>query len=297
MNTKKQLKSIVKEKNKCQNMSIIFFILCLIIVIILSCLYSFYLLMFLPLALVITYFINDAWFIFNIFKSNKSLQEDKIKYKKNIVPSVLEELFENVEYIPDKGIDEKTLIDTEMINTGDSYDSEDYVKGKYKNINFEFSDVFMYEDIKDKNGNKKRETIFAGQWIIFDFKKKFKSKLLVSTNNFPVFNKLSNVQFEDTDFSNNFIVQAKNEKDAFRILKPDFIENLKKLKRNLGNYFTLYFVENKLHIALYNYIDFFEPNLYSDIDVKEEKEKIKKDLKTITDFIDVLELDNDIFKN
>ena len=297
----KKLKEINKQRKKKISIyikiAIILFIICSSVLIVLSFLYSFYLLILMFLILLVLFFINTGTFIFSIFKFEQPYSETKIKYKKSIVPSVLKEIFDDVEYIPENGIKEKVLIDTEMINTGDSYDSEDYVKGKYKNINFEFSDVFMYEDIKDKAGNKKRETIFSGQWIIFDFNKKFKSKLLVSTNNFPVFSQLSNIKFEDIDFNNNFIVQAKDEKEAFKILTPIFIENLKKLKNDLGIYFTLYFVDSKLHIALYNYVDLFEFNQYSDIDIKKEKEKIKKDLNIITEFIDVLEQDNNIFKN
>ena len=288
---------VAKKIDKYIKVVTILFMICSLVLIILSFLYNFYLLILLFIILLILFFINTGDFIFSIFRFNQSFQEDNIKYKKSIVPSILKEIFDDVEYIPEKGIEEKVLINTEMIDTGDFYDSEDYVKGKYKNINFEFSDVFIYEDVKNKDGKKKRETTFSGQWMIFDFNKKFKSKLLVSTNNFPVFSQLSNVQFEDVDFNNNFIVQAKDEEDAFYILNQTFIENLKKLKNDLGIYFTLYFVDSKLHMALYNYIDLFEFNLYDEVDIKKEKEKIKKDLKVITDFIDILELDNDIFKN
>lgn len=298
---KQKIEKINKARNKTLNIntkvSIIFLIISSVTIIFLAIMYGLYLLFFLIPVLAIVLIINTASFIFNAVKYIEPMDEVRNEYKENIVFNVLKEFFEDITYIPEKGIEEKVLRDTQMVYTGDRYYSNDYVKGKYKDISFEFSDILMEDEKRDKDGKEEIETIFGGQWMIFDFNKSFKSKLTISANDFPIFSKLSNIKFEDPDFNDNFIVQAKDEEEAFYILTPNFMEKLKKLKNDLGSYFSLYFVDNKLHIALYNYKDFFELDLYNDVDIEKEKEKIREEIKSIINFIDVLELDNNIFKN
>lgn len=51
-----------------------------------------------------------------------------------------------------------------------------------------------------------------------------------------------------------------------------------------------------MHIGLHNKKDLFEPNVYKRINLEEEKQKILIDVKIITEFVDTLDLDNDLFK-
>ena len=101
---------------------------------------------------------------------------------------------------------------------------------------------------------------------------------------------------EDNEFNNLFTVFAVSEHEAFYILTPHFMEKIKELTSKLKCGIMLGFVDNKLHIAVNNYKDSFEYNVFRPINEKEIEESITKDIKLITDFVDELNLDNDLFK-
>ena len=56
------------------------------------------------------------------------------------------------------------------------------------------------------------------------------------------------------------------------------------------------FLDNKLYVAVDNREDSFEYNVFEPIDEKEINNNITKDIKLITDFVNELNLDNDLFK-
>lgn len=60
--------------------------------------------------------------------------------------------------------------------------------------------------------------------------------------------------------------------------------------------FNPYEVENKLHVAVNNGDDSFEYNVLNPINEEEIEQDIIKDIKLITDFVNELNLDNNLFK-
>ena len=60
--------------------------------------------------------------------------------------------------------------------------------------------------------------------------------------------------------------------------------------------FNPYEVENKLHVAVNNDEDSFEYNVLNPINEEEIEQDIIKDIKLITDFVNELNLDNNLFK-
>lgn len=52
-------------------------------------------------------------------------------------------------------------------------------------------------------------------------------------------------------------------------------------------------INSKIYIGLHNRKDF---NVYKKIDLEKEKQIMLRDIKIITDFVDILDLDNDLFK-
>ena len=75
------------------------------------------------------------------------------------------------------------------------------------------------------------------------------------------------------------------------------MERIQNLGKNSGGKILLCFVDNKLHIGLCNNKDSFEPpSVFKKIDETKELEKVSRDMKIITNFIEELNLDNDLFK-
>lgn len=233
----------------------------------------------------------------------KYVREYTSLYKNYFVYNALKEIFTDLEYEPEIGISEETLRDTKMIDTSDRYYSNDFIKGKYKDVNFVSSDVHIEEEHerKDKDGNTETYyvTLFMGRWFIFNFNKTFKSNLCVTqTTSVIRFYEINyeKINLEDEEFNKNFLVYAQNEHEAFYILSPSFMERVKDLSLKINGKLILCFNDNKLYLGLNNYSDSFEPSMYKKVDEAFIKDTIKKDIDVIINFIEELDLDNDLFK-
>lgn len=237
--------------------------------------------------------------------NSKDITKFEKEYKNIFVLGSLKKIFDGLEYKPENGISEETIDKIGMMNTGDRFSSNDYISGVYKNIHFEQSDIEIEEkhEEKDDDGNTKTtwETIFCGRWMIFDFNKKFKANMVVSSIDFngdyvPLSKDYSQVKMEDVNFNKEFSVWTNLEHDAFYILTPHFMEKIKDIYKKLDCAIMLCFVDNKLHVAIDNLEDSFEYNVLEPIDEDKINDGITKDIKLITDLVDELNLDNDLFK-
>lgn len=232
----------------------------------------------------------------------------KVIYKDYYVKKALESVFTDLEYKPDEGISETVIRETEMMNMGDDFESNDFFSGKYKNINVEQADVEITEERERENSDGDTETytvtLFRGKWMIFDFNKPFKANMQVKSkwfDNSKIINwgkdiKFKRVKLEDEEFNKYFTVYAQDEEEAFYILTPHFMDKIKKVSNNVSGELLLCFINNKLHIGLDSNDDSFEPSLLSNSTEEQINNNILADIKVITNFIDQLNLDNDLFK-
>lgn len=227
------------------------------------------------------------------------------EYKNIYVLNFLKQNFENIIYKPEEGISKKEIKKYNTLNLGDKFTSNDYICGTYKNVKFEQSDIHIQEkyEEEDKDGNKiiTWETIFEGRYMIFDFNKNFKSNVQVISNDFikrslPRIKNNKKVKLEDIEFNKMFKIYSEIEHDAFYILTPHFMEKIKKLYKELDAPIKLTFMKNKLHVAVNNGEDSFEYNVLNPINEEEIEQDIIKDIKLITDFVNELNLDNNLFK-
>ncbi len=230
------------------------------------------------------------------------------EYKNMFVLKSLQATFNELIYEPDKGLNKEIISNTGMMYMGDRYTSNDFVSGKYKDINVVQADVHIEEEHEttDSNGHTTTYwvTIFKGRWMIFDFNKYFKANIQVSQKGFGN-SKISNwgktlkykkVMMEDQEFNNAFRTYAQDEHDAFYILTPSLMEKIKKVTNNISGKLLFCFIDNKLHIGLQNGKDSFEHSIFRKINEQQSIEEISKDIKIITNFIDELNLDNNLFK-
>lgn len=247
--------------------------------------------------------------IIAIICTYKQSREYKLAFKNFFVKSSLEKIFTNLKYEPENGIPRSTIAQTDMMYMGDRYSSNDLIKGRYKDIGFTQSDVHIEEkqEHTDSDGNTRTTyiTIFKGRWMVFDFNKNFKANVQVCQKRFgnnkvnSLFskNKLQKIEMESQEFNKIFQVYAQQPLDAFYILTPKIMEKVINLdNRNQGK-LLLCFVDNKLHVGIYDNKDSFEHgSVFVKIKQEETSERISQDILKITMFIDELELDNDLFK-
>lgn len=239
---------------------------------------------------------------------NKQITEFNNGFKNKYVLSSLNKIFTDLKYFPDKGLDYGVIANTRMMDMGDRYSSNDYFEGKYKNVNVKQADVHIEEEQQttDSDGHTTTTwvTIFEGKWMIFDFNKTFTANVQVSqkgfgnsrVNNWGEKNKYKKVEMEDAEFNKMFRIYAQNEHDAFYILTPSLMEKIKNLAKTVSGKLLLCFINNELHIGLYNYKDSFEHSVYKKIDEEKINDDISKEIKIITNFVDELNLDNSLFR-
>lgn len=236
--------------------------------------------------------------------SHKDVSLFKSTYKKSVILNIFKNLFTDIQYMPEKGISRSVLDSTNMIDTGDNFYSDDYMCAKYKNVSFEFSDVEIEEEYTDSDGDKHTVTIFEGQWYVFDFNKSFKADLQVCEKGFrnakrgSFFGtkKFSKVELEDIEFNKEFNVYAQNSLDAFYVLTPGTMTKIKELNDKVKGKMLFCFINNKLHVGLHSGKNLFEPQLFKEINIEKNHKQAIEEVKTITHFIDVLDLDNDLFR-
>lgn len=249
-------------------------------------------------------------FIIAMFCTSKQAKEYSLAFKSYFVKSSLANIFTNLNYQPDNGISRATIASTNMMRMGDRYSSNDLVTGNYKTIGFTQSDVHIEEEheTRDSDGHTRRYyvTIFKGRWMIFDFNKTFKADVQVAQKGFGN-NKLGSwfsgeqkfekVEMESQEFNKAFNVYAQQPLDAFYILTPKIMEKIRNLDEKNEGKLLLCFIDNKLHVGIYNYEDSFEhKSVFKPIDEEKTRTDISTDIQKITMFIDELELDNDLFK-
>lgn len=262
---------------------------------------------FLPL-LIFEFFIVPTVAIVTLILSSIPYSKYKVIYKDYYVKKALDSIFTDLEYKPNEGISETIISNTKMMNMGDNFESNDYFTGKYKNNNVEQADVTITEERERENSEGEKEeytvTLFRGKWMIFDFNKPFKANMQVKSkwfDNSKIINwgsdiKYKRVKLEDEEFNKYFTVYAQDEEEAFYILTPHFMDKIKKVSNNVSGELLLCFIDNKLHIGLDNNNDSFEPSMLSNYTEEQINNNILADIKVITNFIDQLNLDNDLFK-
>ena len=239
---------------------------------------------------------------------SKPIKTFTMAFKDLFVLKSLKSIFTDLQYNPMVGIDEGIIRETQMMNMGDRYSSNDLIIAKYKNINIMQADVHIEEEHQttDSDGHTTTTyvTIFRGRWMIFDFNKTFKANLQLcqkgfsnsKLNNWGNKEKFKKVMLEDEAFNKMFRTYAQSEHEAFYILTPSLMEKIKNLVSSVNGKILFCFVDNKLHVGLQNNKDSFEHSIFKKIDEKQIIENISKDIKLITNFVDELDLDNDLFR-
>ena len=249
--------------------------------------------------------------IIMVFATHKLNAKYRGLFKSMFVEKSLNELFDNLIYQPEKGLPYDVIASTKMMNMGDRYHSEDYVSGEYKGIKFEQADVHIEEEHEttDSDGHTQTSyvTIFKGRWLVFDFNKNFKANAQISEKGFGnskvkrFFGKkedrFKRVKMESEEFNKKFKVYAQDEHEAFYLITPSLMERIERLVNSNKGKFLFCFVDQRLHIGLYNHRSSFEPtSVFKKLDLQKIEEDVSKDIKVITQFVDELNLDNNLFK-
>ena len=234
--------------------------------------------------------------------TRKELEQYKKAYKGYFVGQELAKNFTKIQYNHEAGLDETVLSSTSLINTGDRYSSNDLTIGRYKNVKFIQADVHIEKEYEDNEGKTHYRTIFKGRFMIFEFPKKFESRMMLSFAGEPLDGinpktgkAMRRIETESVDFNKVFLVYAEDEVEALYILTPDFMERVQELGRSHNDQVSVYFVDNKMIVGINDGDDVFEPP-YPDkpLNEKTEASKIANEINLVTNIVDNLKLSRNV---
>lgn len=237
-----------------------------------------------------------------ILVSNKYSSYKKM-FKDNFMPLIISKTGLDLKYDYKDGIGENTVNHSRLFKKADRFFHEDLMYGTLDGVEFMSSDVHMQDRrvTTDSKGRRrvKYVTFFKGRWFVYEFNKQFNGIIQVREDNIfsslPWGLKLEKIKLEDIEFNKKFNTYATNQHDAFYVLTPTIMENIKKLERRFPGRIFFSFIENQLHIAINHQKDSFEPPIFSPIDESFINE-IVVDILIIQDIVNELRLNRNIFK-
>lgn len=225
-------------------------------------------------------------------------------YKAYFVEQALAQTFAGLVYSHESGMARDVPGETGMIRLGDIFNSNDLTTGTYNDVNFTQADIHIQERRETDDGEY-YVTIFKGRWMVFEFPKKFRSRLEVVERGFKG-SKIANadgrkfemIKVESNEFNNIFKAYTEDSVEGYSLLDPAMIERILMMREKCNGKLLLGFVNNKLHIGLDDRKDAFEPprNFFRPLDEATEKTKVAGEIQIITGFIDGLRLDRKIFQ-
>lgn len=269
------------------------------------------------LVAVIPYTFNAAFFISMVLGIITGILISKITgygkktkayrayFKSLLVEGPFRKVFDEVSYHSDFGFSQEQIKETAMMLLGNRFYSNDLLRGSYKGVRFERADV----DIKNRVSTGKSShtvTYFNGRWLIFDFNKDFHFDLQIIGKGFQYYrhnnsifvkeeNRRHKIELEDIYFNENFDVYAQDDHEAFYILTPQFMAVLKHMYEHIDGDIMLGFVDNRLHVAINTKKDALEPPIFQSVYSSETNQDIQHEIEAITNIIDSLNLDRNLY--
>ncbi len=232
-----------------------------------------------------------------------SVTKYKNHFKNQLMPLLINKTGMNLEYNYRDGVGKDTVMGSKLFKKPDRYHCEDLMYGTFEDVRFMSSDVHMQERRVTHDSKGRRHvhyvTYFLGRWLVYDFNKEFNGIIQVREASFleghPWGLNVDKITLEDVEFNKKFKTYATNQHDAFYVLTPSLILNMKKLEQRFPGKIYFSFIGSQLHIAIYNSKNSFEPPIFSSIDENFINEQIQ-DVIILQEIVKELRLNRDIFK-
>lgn len=229
----------------------------------------------------------------------------KTLLSENIVSGVLHEVFEDAAYEPFRCIPSGLVVEAGMVFpfAYDSVRGSDHIKGVYKGLQVELSDIELchvesvYNEERD-GWDEETETLFKGQWLVCDFGRPLSGEVRLSANTKALRRQLGGgvIEMEDPVFNGRFLVTAESAQDAYYLLTPHIMETLlAAAERSGGEVYMAFLRGGKLHVAVRTGRDFLELGK-SKTDVERLRQKFLGELRWFTSIIDALRLEDTLYR-
>ncbi len=234
-------------------------------------------------------------------KANAQAVKYRNIIKKDLILMLLNEEFDDVGYEPKSHIPVSRINSTGTIRQPDRYSGEDYIKGTYKGVKFEVSDIDLKQRVetRDSKGNVQvsYQTYFKGRWYIYQYPKHFKEVLKIVEGRGSYVNKKNLVKFETESmaFNKKFDIFSSSKEFGFYLITSSMLEKLLELEALHRGSIVYCYQGNELHIGINDSKDYMEFKLKTPI--TEENLKIfMSDIELISAIVNEFKLDSSKFK-
>ena len=190
---------------------------------------------------------------------------------------------------------------TGLIKRPDRYQGEDLIKGSYKGVKFEVSDINLKERVetRDSKGNVQvsYQTYFKGRWYIYRYQKQFDEVLKIVEGRGGYANKRGLVKFETESmaFNKKFAIYASSKEFGFYLITSSMLEKLLELEALHRGSIVYCYQNNELHIGVNDRRDYMEFKLKTPINEK-TLDIFMSDIDLIPSIINEFRLDSSKFK-
>ena len=220
----------------------------------------------------------------------RSTKKIKMFVGENITRGVLEEVFEVEDYNSGTHISEDLIKSTGLIGGWNECSGSDFVRGKYRGRNIQFSDVKLEKVTSstdsDGHSHQEKDTIFKGPWIMLEHDRELPASLRLREKVFSRSKALSDIETENAAFNQQFQILTTDGHTAFLILTPHFMEFLTSADAKAKSQTFICFDGNIICLALYNNHDLFEASGKNLKDINALREKQRAEIKYLTDVLD-----------
>jgi hypothetical protein len=213
-------------------------------------------------------------------------------YKTQFLPGILESRLEKIHtFEPQNGLSREIVEKSGIFPNFDFIATNDYLRASHGGVNFEYCDMQLQEEQTrtDSDGDTHTSivTVFLGFFLIAEFDH------FVDT---PVFIRAGggkgNVTTESVEFDRAFSVKCDTPVDALRILTPQMMDDILKIKAYCQKPVSLAFFDDKIFFGSEPGKDLLEIALDIKKPISESRKQIDKDIDFITGLIDLLNIRN-----
>jgi len=203
---------------------------------------------------IVPIFIVDI-FIFiisQIILGNKDVSQFNKDYKDKIINKMLENFFEELDYIPLKGLPRDIYDEAQYGSYYNRYYSDDYFEGKIKDQKIVMADLLVQEETKtkDKDGKEdtETETIFNGLFGKINLNKSINSNLIITKEYGCSFLKKQKLEMDSYEFEKKFNVYTDNKITGMQLLTVDIQEDILTLYRKYNIGFHIAIMNNRMYV-------------------------------------------------
>ena len=228
----------------------------------------------------------------------------KKRVKGRIFPVIFRYFGESYSYSADVGYSIDTLKPWGIVPDYDRVNTEDLVRGSYKDVAIELFEAHLQKESRDKDNKRRYHTVFKGLCITLSVNKNFRGKTVIVKDRgiFNIFAKnrhmkgLSTVKLEDPHFEKKFEVFSNDQIEARYLLTTSFMKRLMDLVEILkAKGVQCSFYKEKLLIMLPAKKNFFEPgSIFEPATFEHDIKTILEEMKIIFDIVDILKLNQNI---